>query len=78
MTFAAIHSVEQERSGIATAILNTGNQVGSLIGVAVFGTIAAISKNFISAIHITLFTSGMMFFITAFLSLLIMEYHSVV
>ena len=76
MTFAAIHSVEQERSGIAAAVLNTGNQVGNLIGVAVFGTIAAISKNFISAMHITLFISGTMFLITAFLSLLIMEYFS--
>ncbi len=74
MTFAAIHSVEQQRAGIAAAVLNTSNQVGSLIGVAAFGTIAAISKNFISAMHITLFISGTMFFITAFLSLLLMEW----
>jgi len=76
MTFAAINSVEQERSGIAAAVLNTGNQVGSLIGVAAFGTIAAITKNFISAMHVTLFISGTIFLITAFLSLLIMEFFS--
>lgn len=67
MTFAAIHSVEQQRAGIAAGVLNTGNQVGSLIGVATFGTIAAISKNFILAMHITLSISGTMFVITAFL-----------
>ncbi len=73
MTFAAIHSVAQPRAGIAAAVLNTGNQVGSLIGVAVFGTIAVMAKNYISAMHITLFLAGTMFLITAFLSLLIME-----
>jgi len=73
MTFAAIHSAEQERSGIAAAVLNTGNQIGNLIGVAVFGTIAATSKNFISAMHITLFISGTIFLITAFLTRLLIK-----
>ena len=73
MTFAAIHSVEQKRAGIAAAVLNTGSQVGSLIGVAVFGTIAVVSKNFISGMHITLFISGIMFVTTAFLSLFVMH-----
>ena len=73
MTFAAIHSVAQERAGIAAAVLNTISQVGSLIGVAVFGTIAATSKNFMSAMHITLLLAGAMFFITAFLSLFLMK-----
>lgn len=73
MTFAAIHSAEPERTGIAAAVLNTGNQVGSLIGVAIFGTIAAICKNFISAMHITLFLSGAMFLITAFLNIFFMK-----
>ncbi len=71
MTFAAISSVPQERSGIAAAILNTGNQVGSLIGVAVFGTIAAISASFILAMHITLIIAGILFLVTAFWSLLV-------
>jgi len=76
LLIAAIHSVEQQHAGIAAAVLNTGNQVGSLIGVAAFGTIAAISKDFIFAMHITLFISGIMFFITAFISLLVMEWFS--
>lgn len=71
MTFAAIHSVTEERTGMAAAVLNTVNQIGSLIGVAVFGTIAATTHSFISAMHITLILSGIMFVITAILSLLI-------
>ncbi len=58
MTFAAIHSVTSKYSGIAAAILNTVSQVGSLIGVAVFGTIVGMSKNFILAMHTTLFLAG--------------------
>ena len=73
MTFAAINSAGDHQTGIAAAVLNTGNQVGSLIGVAVFGTIAAIHKDFISAIHVTLFIAGMLFTLTAFLTLLLME-----
>jgi len=67
MTFAAIHSVKQHHAGIAAAVLNTVSQVGSLIGVAVFGAIAALSKDFIAAMHITLFWAGIMFLMTAFL-----------
>lgn len=73
MTFAAINFVPQERSGIAAAILNTGNQVGSLIGVAIFGAIAAVSDNFISAIHITLIIAGTLFLMTAFWSVFMKE-----
>ena len=69
MTFAAIHSVTPKYSGISAAVLNTVCQVGSLIGVAVFGTIAAISKDFILAMHVTLFLAGIMFLVTALLHL---------
>ncbi len=73
MTFAAIHSVDPARSGIASAVLNTGNQVGSLIGVAAFGTIAAISSHFMLAMHLTLFLAGALLLIAAFLSLTIIN-----
>lgn len=73
MTFAAIHSAKQHHAGIAAAVLNTVSQVGSLIGVAVFGAIAILSKDFIWAMHITLCVAGMMFLITAFLHLLLVK-----
>ena len=43
--------------------------MGSLIGVAIFGTIAAMSKDFILAMRITLFLAGIMFLMTALLHL---------
>ncbi|HVV68165.1 MAG TPA: MFS transporter [Gammaproteobacteria bacterium] len=73
MTFAAIHSVAPKRAGIAAAVLNTGNQIGSLIGVAVFGTITITSKDFISGVHSTFYISGTLFMVTGFLSLFIMK-----
>ncbi len=73
MTFAAIHSVDPQRAGIAAAVLNTSSQVGSLIGVAVFGTITAISSSFMSAMHVTLLLAGIIFIVTACLSLFLME-----
>jgi DHA2 family methylenomycin A resistance protein-like MFS transporter len=77
MTFAATHSVDQQRAGIAAAVLNASSQVGSLIGVAVFGTVAALSKTFIGALHTTLFWAGTLFVITAFLSVFIMKEHNI-
>ncbi len=73
MTFAAIHSVGEPYTGITAAVLNTGNQIGSLIGVSLFGTIAAIHKDFIAAMHITLFLAGILFGITAFLTRVVLR-----
>ncbi len=73
MTFAAMHSVEPQRAGIAAAVLNSSSQIGSLIGVAAFGTIAALASSFIAAMHVTLIIAGILFCITAFLSLFIMQ-----
>lgn len=73
MTFAAIHSVSSERSGIAAAVSNTSSQIGSLIGVAVYGTLAVLSPNFMSAMHVTLLISGIMYLVTACLSIILME-----
>ncbi|MBS0350164.1 MAG: MFS transporter [Proteobacteria bacterium] len=73
MTFAAIHSAKQPHAGIAAAVLNTVSQMGSLIGVAIFGTIATISKDFLWSMHITLFLAGIMFLVTAFLHLLLVR-----
>jgi MFS transporter, DHA2 family, methylenomycin A resistance protein len=73
MTFAAVNAVEKSRAGIAAAILNTVNQVGSLIGVAVFGTIIALSHSLVFGLLIVLLTVGLLFLITAFLSARIMS-----
>jgi MFS transporter, DHA2 family, methylenomycin A resistance protein len=73
MTFAAIHSITPKYSGVAAAILNTVSQVGSLIGVAIFGTIIAMSRNFMLAMHTTLLLAGIMFLMTALLHLIAIQ-----
>ncbi|WP_175921527.1 MFS transporter [Burkholderia latens] len=40
MTTAVLASVEQERAGIASAVLNTARQAGGAMGVAAFGALA--------------------------------------
>lgn len=45
-TVSSIKSVPTNKTGLASAILNTTRQVGSLVGVALFGTIVLISTSF--------------------------------
>ncbi|MEM9103267.1 MAG: MFS transporter [Pseudomonadota bacterium] len=73
MTFAAIHSVEESRSGITAAVLNTVNQVGSLLGVASFGTIVALASQLTSGIRITLLISSILFLFVAVIALIVMR-----
>lgn len=60
-TIAIINSVPSDRTGIASGAFNTSRQVGSLIGVAVFGTILNTATNFISGMHIGLMIGGVAF-----------------
>lgn len=41
LTMTAVNGVEPHETGIASALLNTGQQVGGAIGLAVFGTVFA-------------------------------------
>lgn len=60
-TIAIINSVPSERAGIASGAFNTSRQVGSLIGVAVFGTILNTATSFITGMHIGLVIGGVAF-----------------
>lgn len=62
-TVAAIHAAPEGRAGIASGALNASRQIGSLIGVAVFGTIINMSHYFISGMHATLWIGGIIFLI---------------
>lgn len=57
-TIAAIHALPKERAGLAAAIFTMSRQVGSLLGVALFGSIIATTSNFVLGFHITLIISG--------------------
>jgi MFS transporter, DHA2 family, methylenomycin A resistance protein len=54
MTAALLASVEPARSGIAAATLNTARQIGSVIGVALFGALIANGRRLIGGLHIAL------------------------
>ncbi|MFN7095953.1 MAG: MFS transporter [Gammaproteobacteria bacterium] len=50
-TMTILHSVPTDRTGIASGAFNASRQLGSLIGVAVFGTIITASTSFVSGMH---------------------------
>jgi DHA2 family methylenomycin A resistance protein-like MFS transporter len=54
MTSALMGSVDRTRSGIAAGTLNTTRQFGSVLGVAVFGTLVASRGSFIVGFHVAL------------------------
>jgi DHA2 family methylenomycin A resistance protein-like MFS transporter len=55
MTSALMGSVDRSRSGIAAGTLNTMRQTGSVLGVAVFGSL--VSARFTSGLHVALVLS---------------------
>lgn len=73
MTFAVIHSASKEYEGTVSAILNIFNQIGNLMGVAIFGTIAITATSFIHGLHIIFLIIGITFLVTAASSLVIMK-----
>lgn len=60
-TVATIHAVPEGNSGLASGTLNASRQIGSLIGVAIFGSVISVSQEFISGVHITLVIAGSLF-----------------
>lgn len=58
---AVITSAPEGRAGIASGAFNAGRQVGSLIGVAVFGTIISTSSHFMSGMHLCLIISSLLY-----------------
>lgn len=60
-TVSIIHSVPAGRVGVASGALNASRQVGSLIGVAIFGTMITLSKYFIIGMHETLLMGGLLY-----------------
>jgi MFS transporter, DHA2 family, methylenomycin A resistance protein len=58
MTSALLGSVERERSGVASGTLNTARQSGSVLGVALFGSLSAGGS--ISGLHTALAISAVL------------------
>lgn len=60
-TIAVVRAVPEQNAGLASGAFNTFRQIGSLVGVAVFGTIIASATSFVSGMVVTLWISVALF-----------------
>jgi MFS transporter, DHA2 family, methylenomycin A resistance protein len=58
LTSTLLGSVEKSRSGIAAGVLNATRQTGSVLGVALFGSLAGQTSAFVSGLHASLVISA--------------------
>lgn len=60
MTSALLRTVECQNSGVASGVLNTSRQLGSVIGVAFYGSLIANPAEFIRGMHDLLIVSAVL------------------
>jgi DHA2 family methylenomycin A resistance protein-like MFS transporter len=65
LTSTLLGSVPKERSGLAAAVLNSARQSGSVLGVALFGSLVAHARTFIPGLHAALGISAGLLLATA-------------
>jgi DHA2 family methylenomycin A resistance protein-like MFS transporter len=58
LTSTLLGSVEKSRSGIAAGVLNATRQTGSVLGVALFGSLAGEANSFMTGAHASLMISA--------------------
>lgn len=63
LTSALLGSVEKSRSGVAAGVLNSTRQTGSMIGVALFGSLIERTNSFMSGAHAALIISAALFIV---------------
>jgi DHA2 family methylenomycin A resistance protein-like MFS transporter len=68
MTAALLGSVDRSHSGVAAGALNTARQTGSVIGVALFGALAAGSRGIVGGLHAALAISVVLALVVVVLS----------
>lgn len=70
LTSELLGSVDKSRSGLAAAVLNSARQTGSVLGVALFGSLIGRSGAFVSGAHLALSIAAALLLATAAISLL--------
>jgi hypothetical protein len=65
LTSTLLGSVEKSRSGIAAGVLNATRQTGSVLGVALFGSLAGQASAFMAGAHQSLILSACLLFAAA-------------
>lgn len=58
-TSSTIHAAPADSAGIAAGAFNASRQIGSLLGVALFGTIINMNHAFMAGMHVTLIIAGL-------------------
>jgi DHA2 family methylenomycin A resistance protein-like MFS transporter len=67
-TAAIIDAAPADRAGIASGALNASRQVGSTLGVAVFGSLVAATTSFVTAFQVSVIIGGVVFAAAAVLT----------
>jgi DHA2 family methylenomycin A resistance protein-like MFS transporter len=70
LTSTLLGSVEKTRSGIAAGVLNATRQTGSVLGVALFGSLIGDGHDFIFGAKVSLIISSILFVVTAFMMMI--------
>jgi DHA2 family methylenomycin A resistance protein-like MFS transporter len=65
LTSALLGSVDKARSGIAAGVLNSTRQIGSVLGVALFGSLVAQKSAFIAGARISVIIAAALLGIAA-------------
>lgn len=65
LTSTLLGSVEKVRSGIAAGVLNATRQTGSVLGVALFGSLVASEGAFMTGLHLSLVVSAAVLLLAA-------------
>jgi MFS transporter, DHA2 family, methylenomycin A resistance protein len=60
LTSALLGSVEKSRSGVAAGVLNSSRQTGSVLGVALFGSLIGQTNDFIFGVRVALAISALL------------------
>ena len=75
-TAATIEAAPADRAGMASGALNASRQIGSTLGVAVFGTVTAGAAVFMTGYHISVLIGGLVFAAGALVALLAVPRHA--
>ena len=65
MTSTLLGSVEKSRAGIAAGVLNATRQAGSVLGVALFGSLVGQTGTFMTGMHASLTISAAVLLLAA-------------
>jgi DHA2 family methylenomycin A resistance protein-like MFS transporter len=68
MTASLLGSVDRSRPGIASGTLNTARQTGSVIGVALFGSLIAGGGGLVAGLHVALVIAAVLSLVVAALA----------